>query len=148
MNVTRPTFFQRLFTDNRPLYFVMTCGVLIMLGWAGSILIPVLTLSIWGIVKFIGLMLIAAALGFMLGVFPGGMLIGILLLWIEHRNGAPFAPGDEVIILSKRFPGRVTRIHAVWAERRQVRVELGDDERENVTDVFFYTDICRTKAEC
>ena len=119
----QPTPIQRLFTDNRPLYFLMAVGAVAMLSWAASILGPTLSLSIWHITQFIFLMLVAGALGAVLGACPGGMVVlSLLYRWVEHRNGAPFQSGDTVIILSRRFPGRVTRIYEVWPERHDERV--------------------------
>lgn len=142
----QPTAFQRLFTDDKPLYFIMASGAVAMLAFAGSVLVSTVTASIWSIIQFIVLMSVAACLGAMLGTFPGEILLGIFLRWIEHRNGAPFHEGDEVIILSKRFPGRITRVYEVWAERHQVRVELDEAARRQVTDVYSYLDVCRRPA--
>ena len=138
-----PTRFQRLFTDNRPIFFLMALGALALSARVCWILVPTLTPSPWSIGEFVIMLVVAACLGALIGAFPCGYILGPILKWIEHRNGAPFHEGDEVVILSKRFPGRVTRIYAVWAERHEVRVELGEVEREKVTDVFSYTDVCR-----
>lgn len=112
----RPTLFQRLFTDNRPLLALIAVGALSMLLWTTLILFPTLNYSLASISGFFILAAIGTCLGAALGVFPGAMLLGLLLCWIERRNGAPFREGDEVVILSRRDPGRVTRIYAIWAE--------------------------------
>lgn len=142
----KPTLFQRLFTDNRPVLFLMGIGAAALVVWTGSILFPTLTVSLWSVGQFVILVAMAACLGVMLAAFPGGMLLGFVLRWVECKNGAPFHKGDEVIILSKRFPGRVARVYEVWADRHEVRLELGEDERQKVTDVFSYTDVCRRAA--
>ncbi len=142
----QPTRSQLLFTDDRPIYFLIAAGATVACVWTGSILLPTLTVSACNLYTAVLLMNVSACLGAMLGVFPGGLLLGVLLRRIEARNGAPFHVGDEVVILSKRFPGRITRVYQVWSERHQVRVELGDADRENVTDVFAYTDVCRPPA--
>jgi hypothetical protein len=140
-----PTFYQRLFTDGRPMKFIMAVGAVVLCVVTVWILAPTLTLSVWSVARFAGLLVVAACLGAMLGAFPCGMFLGIILNSVEARNGAPFQQGDEVVILSKRFPGRVTRVYEVWPTRHQVRVELGEDERREVTDVFSYTDVCRRR---
>jgi hypothetical protein len=38
---------------------------------------------------------------------------------------------------------RTVRIHAVWDERGEVRVELGEDEKRDVTDVFSVVQVWR-----
>ncbi|MDX1945727.1 MAG: hypothetical protein SFU86_10050 [Pirellulaceae bacterium] len=141
----QPTLFQRLFTDNRPLWFLMAVGAAVSVVWVESILVPTVTVSRWSLFWSIVLFPVAACLGAVLGAFPGGMFLGIVLRWIEWRNGAPFHEGDEVVILSKRYPGRVTRIYEVWAERHEVRVELDERAREDVTDVFSFLDVCRRR---
>jgi hypothetical protein len=140
-----PTRFQRLFTDHRPFAFCAVCGATVAVIWELQAMAPYLALlSFWDIAWLVVLLPFAACLGAALGVFPTyGILGGLVLDWVARRNGAPFREGDEVVILSKRFPGRVTRVYEVWNERRQVRVELGEQEREAVTDVFEYTDVCR-----
>jgi hypothetical protein len=140
-----PTPFQRLFTDDRPIFFLMAVGAVAMVIWTIPVLAPTLTISVWSIGKFVVLTLVAECLGAMLGFFPGGLFLGVFLRWIEYRNGAPFHEGDEVVILSKRFPGRITRIYQIWPERHEVRVELGAAECRKVTDVFSYTDVYRCR---
>jgi len=142
----QPTLFQRLFTDNRPLIFLMAVGAAISVVWTGWILLPTVAISRWNLLWCIVLFPVAACLGAVLGAFPGGMFLGIVLQWVERRNGAPFREGDEVVMLSKRCSGRVTRIYEVWAERHQVRVELGEKARKDVTDVFSFADVCRRRA--
>jgi hypothetical protein len=142
----KPTLFQRLFTDNRPLLFLMGVGATVSVVWTGWILLPTVAISRWNLLWCIVLFPVAACLGAVLGAFPGGMFLGIVLQWIERRNGAPFREGDEVVILSKRYPGRVTRVYDVWEERHQVRVGLDETSRKEVTDVFSFTDLCRRRT--
>jgi hypothetical protein len=40
----------------------------------------------------------------------------------------------------------VARIYELWKERGQVRVELGEAERNDVTDVYSETQVCRQRA--
>lgn len=62
------------------------------------------------------------------------------------RNGAPYRVGDYVRILARRQRGRVARVYDVWAERDQVRVELGQEASERVEDVFSHFGVCRVPA--
>lgn len=139
----QPTLLQRLFTDDRPLYAVAAAGAIGMAAFSARILMPTVALSPWGITRFALLMMVAGCLGLVLGAFFGSMLLTVVYKWVAHRNGAPFRPGDTVVILSRRYPGHVTRIYEVWAERGQVRVVLGEAERRDVTDVFSFADVCR-----
>lgn len=87
----QPTVFQRLFTDDRPLYFLMAAGAIAMLLFAGSILAPTLTASAWSIGQFIVLMSAAACLGAVLGAFPGAP-VSLLFdhgLWLLQRVMPP-----------------------------------------------------------
>ena len=62
-------------------------------------------------------------------------------------NGAPFHEGDMVRILTGPHRDRVCRIYALWSERGQVRVDLGESAAKDVTDVFSYVEICRLRSE-
>lgn len=68
-------------------------------------------------------------------------------LWIQFyklaakRHGAPFQPGDFVRILRGAHRNKEVRVYDVWPERYQIRVELGEKEKAEVTDVFSYLSI-------
>jgi hypothetical protein len=143
----RPTLFQRAFTDDRPAFFLMALGAVVAVAWTLAQLVPTLAASRWNLLWCVALVPVAGVLGGVLGLFPGGLLMMPVLRWVERRNGAPFRVGDQVVILSRREPGRVARVYAVWAERRAVRVELDDRARDDVTDVFAYTEVCRPRPD-
>jgi hypothetical protein len=146
----KPTLFQRLFTDNRPVIFLMAAGATVCVAWTAWVILQAVADSPRNLFECVVLLAVslpvAGCLGALLGAFPGGIFLGIVLRWIERRNGAPFRKGDEVVILSKRHPGRVARVYDVWAARHEVRVELDETARKEVTDVFPFTDICRRRA--
>jgi len=97
----------------------------------------------WEVVGWIVLAAIpAAGIGYIFGAaFIWGILGGIA----ARIQGWPFAKGDEVVILSGKDRGRVTRIYEVWEPRGQVRLELGDKARETITDVYCAVAVTRTK---
>jgi hypothetical protein len=61
-------------------------------------------------------------------------------------NGAPFHVGDSVRILVGPYRGRVVRIYSVWHERRQICVDLGEQAKNDSTDTFLFTKVCRESA--
>ena len=63
--------------------------------------------------------------------------------WAAGRRGAPWNPGDIVRITRGMHKGRITHIHDVWDERGEVRVFLGEMEREEVVDVLNYLSVRR-----
>jgi len=75
----------------------------------------------------------ACLLGFILGVFPTWMIVGNIVSSIQ---GAPFYIGDTVCILTGKHKGKITTVYEVWESRGQVRVDLGSEEKDKVTDVF------------
>lgn len=141
----KPTYFQRLFVDNRPLYLLMATGAAVSVAWFAMQLWPLFEKSPWNLLWCVMLLPVAAALGAMLGALSGCFILPPILDFIERRNGKPFHVGDEVVILSKRHRGRVVRIYEVWPERHLVRVELDEPSRKSVTDAFGFTDICRQR---
>ncbi len=80
----------------------------------------------------------AATLG--LGFFIGGVFISWIVLPICRRfNGAPHEVGENVIVLSGPYAGRVGIIYAIaigQGGQPLPRVELGDKERENFANMF------------
>lgn len=113
-------------------------------AFAGGMILAVLVgwycevFSVWSVIAVI------------LALLLGGIL-GALFFWpftfhiIGKLNGAPFHEGDLVRVLIGPYRDRVVRVYDVWKERNQVRVELGEQERKEVTDVFSFVEICREK---
>jgi hypothetical protein len=60
-------------------------------------------------------------------------------------NGAPFQIGDSVQILTRRHYGIVTTVYEEWRERHQIRVELGEEAKKSVEDVFSLIEVARAK---
>ena len=61
-------------------------------------------------------------------------------------NGAPFHIGDRVCILVGPYQGSVVRVYSVFEERRQIRVELGEQAKKDSADIFSFTAVCRESA--
>jgi len=101
-------------------------GDWLMIGWIIFIAIPV------------------AGIGYIVGVAFIWMILGGIAAWIQ---GWPFSKGDEVVILSGKNRGRVAKVYAVWESRGQVRLELGDEAKESVTDVYCAVAVTRTNKE-
>lgn len=59
-------------------------------------------------------------------------------------NGSPFHEGDLVHVLVGPYRDRVGRIYEMWPSRNQVRVEIDEQAKKDVTDVFGYNEaVCR-----
>jgi hypothetical protein len=142
----RPSFIQRFFARNVPEHLLLVSGSVGMMFWAGSVAWAGVRPSFLSIAWFLFLLLVAALLGFMLAGFPGMLFLGVLLDWRARRNGAPYSVGDHVMILVGPHEGRVARVYDVWAERGQVRAELGEQERREVTDVYQDVQVCRVPS--
>ena len=89
----------------------------------------------WDFVCFSWYVLVALALGFFLGVFPGCTAISSFSHWRERKNGGPFKVGDTVQILCGSHSGRVARVYSSW-QGDTVRVELGEIEKQGFRDIF------------
>jgi hypothetical protein len=79
-------------------------------------------------------------------VVPAPLILVPIFRLGAKLNGAPFHVGDPVRILMGPHRNRVTRIYEIWKERGQVRVELDQQARESVKDVFEFTQVCRENA--
>ncbi len=86
-----------------------------------------------------------------LPALPLGWILGALILWpmvftIGSRfNGAPFNDGDMVHVLVGPYRDQVGRVYEMWPSRNQLRVDLGEQAEQDVTDVFVYNEVCRER---
>ena len=95
----------------------------------------------WSFLPSILLMLVSlAALGWLLGAIFAWPVVARLVSYI---NGAPFCVAEQVTLLVGPHRGQVAPIYTIWAERRQVRVDLGVEKQITVKDVYAYFQICR-----
>jgi uncharacterized protein (DUF58 family) len=97
----------------------------------------------------------AAAAGAVLAAWVLGFFTAFLLAWFflgpvyRHRgrvNGAPYKAGDEVQVLVDPHRGRIAVVYEVWADRGQVRVDLGESEKRALKDIFTNTQVLRRSA--
>ncbi|WP_020476038.1 hypothetical protein [Zavarzinella formosa] len=92
---------------------------------------------------FAGVMVLSWAVGWYGAVIAGWPILAPLYHSQGLANGAPYQIGDYVLILTRKHGGRVARVYAIWKERDQVRVDLGEDAKEKCEDVFSYYEILR-----
>jgi len=118
-------------------------------GWKVSMCIGALVVAVW-VGLSCGSFSVWAALAVLLAL-PLGCILGAVFLWPfffivgSKINGSPFHEGDLVHILVGPHRDRVGRIYEMWPSRNQVRVEIGDQAKKDVTDVFSYNEICRER---
>lgn len=94
----------------------------------------------WSIVAAVPM----AAMGWVFGMAFIWKILGRLAARVQ---GWPFQVGDEVWILSGVHANVTARIYAVWDERGQVKLDLGEDAKNQVADVFCAVTVCRTKTQ-
>ncbi len=82
-------------------------------------------------------------IGYLLALMSGWLIFGPIKYARSRENGAPFHEGDVVQILMGPYRDRVVPVYKVLEERKEVRVELGEKEKEDLKDFFSYTQICR-----
>ena len=137
----RPSLRQRFFASNAILWPAAAAGAL-GVAWH---LVPAAQVSLVSILTTTLLICVGGVLGLCLAVFPGMFVFGPLMHAVSRVNGSPFRVGDEVMIVCGKHAGRVARVYALWEERRHVRVDLGEQERKAVTDVYSETQVCRRR---
>lgn len=103
-----------------------------------------ISLDALGILWAVLSVLIAAVLGFVLAIFPGWMIVGNIVAKVQ---GAPFQKGDSVCVLKGLHKNKIATVYEIWAQRGQVRVDLGSELKEKVQDVFSHVEICRVKKD-
>jgi hypothetical protein len=93
------------------------------------------------------LILLAGVVGFFVSCIFAFFLIPLYSL-AAKLNGAPFHENDEVQILIGPHKGKIKKIYEIWSERKQVRVNLGEEEKNAVSDVFHFTEIFKSDKIC
>ncbi len=95
-----------------------------------------------------------AARGGLFGRLLGGAFVGFIITWlclkalrhiIAKINWAPFRVDDTVEVLVGPHRGKIAAVYELWLERGEVRVGLGRQAREDVSDVFSYVQVRRVK---
>ena len=90
-------------------------------------------------------------LAIMTGAFAGVLISYFVLRGFYHvvasMNGAPFQEGDIVQILIGEYQGQVGSIYEKWKDRKQVRVDLGEQAMKDLKDIFSYNEICRSNQQ-
>ena len=119
------------------------------LGAAGAVVLLLLALHDEGIlVANLGVwvwIILASIPAGLIGLILGTIFIwGVFLARVAARiQGWPFKAGDEVVILTGKHKNTQAKIYEIWGERGQVRVDLGDNLKQAVKDVFCAVEVCR-----
>lgn len=71
----------------------------------------------------------------LVGAVMFGPLVGPLYRLRTHLNGGPFAPGDVVVVLSRKHRGRRARVYGTW-QGDTVRVEIENEHKAGFRDIF------------
>jgi hypothetical protein len=95
------------------------------------------------LLSFLGSVLLGTLLGPPSGLLSAWFILGPIYQWRATVNGAPYHIGDNVYVIRGPNSGRVFSVYEVWPGRSQVRLDLGEDKREKVTDVFSETEVVR-----
>ena len=115
-------------------------------------------LMFWGCPLCIGLgfamPLYLAQKGFISAIMTGtfaGVLISYFVLRglnyiIARMNGAPFQERDIVQVLAGEYQGHVGSVYEEWKDRKQVRVDLGEQAKKDLKDIFSFNEICRSES--
>jgi len=144
----KPTRAQYFFANGRPLQvffgLLFVAGPLYFAYVVASILAGVYQplSDIWNLFRVSFLVIAALLMGVLLALVVAAFLAGIFWPLLRPlyksralKNGAPFRVGDNVQILVGRHKGRVARVYDDWRDEC-VRVELGEKEKENFSDIF------------
>lgn len=140
-----PTKIHYFFAQNWPLkIWRSVCILAAMTIAACDLFITGFWLNIYTFLFSIGLILLAGLVGFCVSLIFSFIITPIYYLGAK-LNGAPFHENDEVQILVGPHKSEVAKIYEIWPDRRQVRLDLGENEKKTVNDVFAYTEIFKPK---
>lgn len=140
-----PTKIQYFFAKDWPLkIWRIICILVGMAILAYRLFVTGAWLNTYTLIFSAGLILLAGIVGFFVSLIFSFILLPIYSLG-ARLNGAPFRENDEVQIIVGPHQGKSAKIYEIWSERKQVRVYLGEEEKETVNDVFSYTKIFKIK---
>ena len=134
----RPSIIQLFFAKT----WLWNCAFWVCPIIIGLIFLIPLYSSLEGYGDFVKAIFSGAILGFFCSYFPLSILAKILM----KINGAPFHDGDMVHILAGKHRGKIVRVYKIWEERKEVRVDIGEQAKKDVEDVYSYTEVCRESS--
>jgi hypothetical protein len=88
--------------------------------------------------------LLGVIFGFFVALLLGWPVLGAAYYDRELKNGGPFKVGDRVQVLVGPYRGHVVRIYSLW-QCDTVRVELGEKEKADYTDIFGGTKLMKVR---
>jgi hypothetical protein len=94
--------------------------------------------SLWVVLAMVPALLVGAVIGILALGPPLYQVCRIL-------NGGRYRAGESVYILVGPHRGRVVTIYEVWDARGQVLVDLGEQAKREVKDVFEDLQVCRVR---
>lgn len=96
------------------------------------------------LLSLLGVIALSLLLGFFVAFLLGWIILGPLYYNRMLENGGPYQIGDTVQILAGPHRGRVVRVYSL-ARGDSVRVELGEQEKENFKDIFAATEVLKER---
>ncbi len=144
-NTMKPSRMQYWFAQGWPgrTWFTVIPLLLVLAAVRACEPTPALLLNWRCLLQFVGLVLLSLLLAFFSAILVGWPILGPIYYDRGLKNGAPFHEGDLVRISAGPHRDRIVGVCELWASRDQVRVELGEKEKEEVKDVLSFTQICR-----
>ncbi len=129
----KPSMLQRFFAKDA-VWTIQLLGMAVVID-----LVLAIQGSHWK--QMLGMVFVGAAIGFIVSWFFFKILWHVRV-WI---NGGPFHRGDLVQIIAGAHAGKIAAVYEEWPSRNQVRVDLGESEWTEGTDVFSYVQLCKVK---
>lgn len=86
----------------------------------------------------------AIPLGFLIAIPVGAIVLPPIYSLFLWSNGGELKEGELVKVLVGPHKGEIARVYSV-GQRSDVRVELGEEARENFTDYFEQFELIRVK---
>lgn len=133
----KPNKLQYLFAQSDPMKVCLTAGPILCAVYVLRAIEPSLDMmkDFMTILLLVGVVLLSLPLGWFGAILILAFLFGPIYYDQGLRNGAPFHPGDHVRILAGPHRDRIVRVYSYW-QGDSVRVELGEEEKNNYSDVF------------
>lgn len=127
---------QRFFADGWPhrLYLLICFGAAVAIVFAGW-WTDAARVDSKVALDFMKLLAFGATLSVLVGLATSPFVVWPFYAAHIEANGGPFAVGDSVQVLSRKYRGHVGTVYATW-QGTSVRVELGERRRREFDDVF------------
>ena len=122
----------------------ITVGIIIL--YTNYCEVYAVDVSISAHLSFTVLLVLVTIISYLISLVVGSAILPPVFRYIEKINGSPFKNGDRVEILKGKRRGQIATIYDVWSERYQAGLDIGVEAKDDLADVYCFTEFRKYKS--